>query len=956
MSTPTPDRVRELIEQCWDAPRGAGQVALAEEAVAQADALGDDQLRFDARMAATEAYQRGGLPAKGFVTFSWCLARYDAHPERYGDREYLLLWHYKYMINSLTRFPDIPLARTYAVLDDMQRRYQEGGHSLQTVHKHRWLVAHHLGDVAAADLHYERWQATPRDGNSDCVGCDPTDQVLHLTARGRDAEAIELTGPVLSGRLTCVEQPQEILTTLLLPYLRTGRLDDARRSHHQAYRAIRAHRSKLGTIADHIYFLALSGNATRGLELVERHLPWLADAPSPLVEMEFAAAAALVLRLLADAGHGAQPVRGAEQTIAELADELAARAVGLGRRFDARNGTTAQGDRVVATLRAEPLVDQLPLSLTARVGAAVRRTPAAKPAPARPAATLADVPADADLDLLLDLIEEALRRDDEPRTEALWPRIAPLAEADGLTPLQRGRLADLRGMRLHGEETGETEQAWTEALQWYTAAGHEVRCQRIRGRLGLHRSRHGQPEEGLAQVRASTDWLMAHGEGKDRAGALRRLAVALLHAQQPGEALRELDRIEAVDEPDPGARVRLQVMLLRAQALGADGRVQESADAARSLITQAVADGQDELVGLGEFFLGQGLSMLDDNVGAAQAFDRALGHELPEPLEREVRERRAVLLAGTPRAREVVDDLAAMVARLAGEARAGGEHDDDAEHARFHLAVALFNAGRADEAAEVAEEAVYGADRAGNQNLADQVRHLLAAIYQRMGETDQALSYLDQLAVNLDGFDNAAGRARVLEQAGELLFDLDRDGLAATRLASAAASYRVARLPLDEMRARRRQAVAAMFANEPEQARQAVELADAAAAGLPPGLAGEPEAQYELAWLALDGARAMVGAGDPEAALARVSGAAARFRGLEAFGEAFLAELTTGEVLLTLGRAEAAEPLLRGVLNGLPRDSATLPRAAYALAHALMQSDRAEEARRLAMEYGFELD
>lgn len=952
MSIPTPDRVRELIEQCWQAQRGAAQLALAEEAVAQADALGDDLLRFHARMAATEAYQRGGRPAKGFVTFSWCLARYDAHPDRYGDQEYLLLWHYKYMVNSLTRFPDVPLARTYAVLDDMQQRYQQGGHSLQTVHKHRWLVAFHLGDEKAADLHYERWQAAPRDGNSDCVGCDPTDQVLHLAARGRDEEAIALTAPVLAGRLTCVEQPQEILTALLLPYLRTGRLDEARRAHHQAYRSVRDHRSKLGTVAEHVYFLAVSGNAVRGLELVERHLPWLDEAPSPFVEMDFAAAAALVLRLLADAGHGDRAVRGAEQSVAELAARLAARAVALSRRFDARNGSSAQGARIAAVLAARPLVEHLPLSLAAQPAVpAPRRPERPRPSPD----PLTDVPADAELDELLDLIEEALRRDDEPRADALWQRIRPFADAHWLTALQRGRLADLRGMRLHGDAVAETEQAWTEALEWYAEAGDEIRGQRIRGRLGLHRSRHGRPEEGLAQVRASTEHLLAHGEAKDRAGALRRLAVALLHAQQPAEAMAELDRIAGVGEPDPGARVRLQVMLLRAQALGADGRVRESAELARELIAQAVAEEQDELVGLGEFFLGQGLSMLDDNTGAVRAFDRALSYELPEPLEQEVRERRAVLLAGTARAREVVDDLAALVARVTGQPRAG-EHDDDADHARFNLAVALFNAARPEEAAEVGEEAVYGADRAGNQNLADQVRHLLAVVYQRLGDTDQALSYLDQLAVNLDGFDNAAARARVLEQAGELLFDLDRDAPAAQRLGSAAAAYRVARLPLDELRARRRQAVAAMYAEEPEQARQAVELADAAAEALPPGLAGEPEVRYELAWLRLDGARALVAAGDPEAALSRVRETAARFRALEAFGEAFLAELATGEVLLTLGRAEVAEPLLRSVLNGLPRDSATLPRAAYALAHALLLSDRADEAHRLAGEYGFELD
>jgi tetratricopeptide (TPR) repeat protein len=147
-----------------------------------------------------------------------------------------------------------------------------------------------------------------------------------------------------------------------------------------------------------------------------------------------------------------------------------------------------------------------------------------------------------------------------------------------------------------------------------------------------------------------------------------------------------------------------------------------------------------------------------------------------------------------------------------------------------------------------------------------------------------------------------------------------------------------------------------MFGNEPELSRQALERADATSALIPPGLAEEPQSQYERAWLALDGARALAGIGDPEAALARVSGAPAKFRALESYGEAFLAELTLGEVLLTLGRPTAAEPVLRGVVNGLPRDAAALPRAAYALAHALVQQDRADEARELGAQYGFDLD
>lgn len=936
----TPDRIETLIQRCWDAPFGPGQIALAEEAIAQADALGEERLRFDARMAATNAYQHGGEPAKGFVTFSWCLARYDKDPESFGDQEHLLLWYFKYMVNSLTRFPEVPLARTYAVLDDMQRRYQQGGHSLQAVHKHRWLVAMHVGDHEAADRHYDAWQSAPRDSNSDCRGCDPTDQVWYLAQRGRDEEAIALTEPVLAGRLTCAEQPKAILTQLLLPYLRTGRFDEARHAHHTAYRAIRGNAANLHDLADHLYFLALSGNENYALELVQRHLSWLDRAPTPFAEMLFAAAAALVLRRVTEDG-GERELAGG-RTSAALAAELAARATALAMRFDARNGTTYQSAEIAAWLNAEPAGPRLPLSLIPSAA------PPAPP-PQRKLATLDDVPSDADLDLLLDLSEDALWRDDSPRVEALWARVSGWRNAAGLTTLQQARLADLHGMRLHDNDSAELVRVWTQARDFYHQAGDTVREQRTRGRLGLHMCRQGEAEEGLAEVRQTTTYLLMHASPKDQAAALRRLGVALLHAGHPDEAVSTLDKLAEVSEPDPGPRVRLQVLMIKAQALGAAGLPAEALIAAQELVAGAVEVDEGELIGLGEFIAGQSHLLLENATLAVQCYERALACDgLPEELVREIRERRGMLLAGTSRAAEAVDDLASFVARLVSE----GQHAE-ADYARFQLAVALFNGDRATDAAEVAEEALYGADHSENQGLADQVRHLLAAIYQRLDEPQQALSHLDQLAVNLDGYDNAAGRARVLEQAGDLLFDLDKDAAAAERFAAAASAYEAAEMPFDRLRALRRQAVASMFGLGPEAAHEVLAQADLVAADVP--ITG-PDVAYELAWLALDGARVLAGSGEAEAALERVRTVPGRFRELESFGEAFLADLTMGEVLLTLGRAAEAEPVLLAVVGGLPRDAGALPRAAYALAHALLQLDRPDEARRLAEQFGFELD
>ena len=76
----TEDQLWDLMNQGYDMPPGAAQIAMAEQIVAHADAQHLSQLSFQARLLATRAYTYGGEPAKAFVTFSWCVAEYDADP------------------------------------------------------------------------------------------------------------------------------------------------------------------------------------------------------------------------------------------------------------------------------------------------------------------------------------------------------------------------------------------------------------------------------------------------------------------------------------------------------------------------------------------------------------------------------------------------------------------------------------------------------------------------------------------------------------------------------------------------------------------------------------------------------------------------------------------------------------------------------------------------------------
>ncbi|WP_246001383.1 hypothetical protein [Allorhizocola rhizosphaerae] len=329
--------------QAYGMPRGPAKFEALDYVLRHADAAGLTQHALSWRMMALTEFHHGGDPARVFLAFSQCLAAIDRDPSLQYS-EHSLLWTFKWVVWALPQFPEIPLERTFAVLDDMQARYLRAGHSLHAFYQHRWLVSHHIG-LSDAEEWYVRLVTAERDSLSDCRHCVPSSQVRHLATMGRDEEAIEVGAPFTSGG--CTEQPQWMLSELLVPYLRTGRWEQAADAHRVGYAHMRGDRHHLDNIAQHVFFCGLSGNEVRGLELVDRHRGWL-DAPSsPYAAMEFASAAALVLRRVGEADDAAR--------MARLARDIAA-------RFDARNGNTHQSTRIEARMAAEPLAERVALT------------------------------------------------------------------------------------------------------------------------------------------------------------------------------------------------------------------------------------------------------------------------------------------------------------------------------------------------------------------------------------------------------------------------------------------------------------------------------------------------------------------------------------------------------------------------------------------------------------------
>jgi hypothetical protein len=360
----------EALAEAKDLPDGEGKIAELERIAAHADAAGDVRLGFDVRFELIDAYNNHTERWRMLPAFGWCLAAFDRDPSMFDnwDAE-MLRWYHKWAVAALRSTPRVGLAQTRSALDDLERRFREGGRSLQVVYNLRCKIADHLGDENAAREWLGRWRGATRDENSDCAGCDPSRQAELLAGWGEWAEAVRIVEPVLNGVQGCTEQPEKALVAVMVPYLRLGRHAEAAQAHVHAYRRHRHERDAFPYLAEHLRFCALTGHFERGLDILAEHLGWLDRPYDEASAMEFAAAGALVCRLADESGLGGRTIRrpgyadrnAADLTVPALGADLLAATQDLAGQFDARNGTSHQSGRMAAWLAERPITEPFPL-------------------------------------------------------------------------------------------------------------------------------------------------------------------------------------------------------------------------------------------------------------------------------------------------------------------------------------------------------------------------------------------------------------------------------------------------------------------------------------------------------------------------------------------------------------------------------------------------------------------
>lgn len=896
-----------MLREADGMSHGEAQQAIMEDVVRHADAGGFHRLAFTARRALASAYSVDRQWHKAFPLFSRCLSEYDQRPWQFGpEEEWSLREWYTNIAQSMSEFPEISLDQIYAAFTDMERRFATGGHSLRPVHAARRWVAQLAGDWAEEERCYQAWIAAggPRPESV----WDFEAEVERLVLRGDAASlarARELAAPVLAGQRTFDEPSAPIQCLMMLPLVRAGAGEEAALAYRRSNRSMERGVYRYEYSGMHIEFCALTGNDAEGLHQLQRRLRGFSTLNRPNGKMEFAASAAVLLRLLVADGRGDEVVKrgygtDTTATIAELHTELDGIARDLAAKFDARNGSTSQGDRVRERLDAAPVLDFLPLTPTSRP----KRLPA--------------VPPGTPPEQVLDRAEWYLRAEEINEAKRVLKALP-----EHVPPHLAARAAEARAVADWADD-GDRALGW--AAEEYARTGEARRHLMCRVRLGRWLSAYGRAAEGaqmagaaIQRIGAAGDtWALAWSEldlGRilrktpDKPGSHAAMARAAQAAAASGDPLAvgivavEHAAFLHLDEADPAEVIRQGLVARDALLPIGANRMARSAflQIRRGHVRASRKPEYLELV-------------------------RAQLDALPPGTHPSVRGFLRYDHGESILAAERFAEAASVLTDALADLSADGL---DRPQQWYQLAVACFRAERYDDAIHAAESCVtwmYNLREKGkldDPDLADDCRMLLAMAYRRAGDDAAAEEqYVKAIEVaQKTGYRSELAKA--LGYLGVLLAGQDRHDEAAVRLSEAGDAYEAMGDPYQAVLVRVNAALALDQCGETDQALAAFAAAERTAGAVPPDWR-RPEA---LAGVGRVGAILMAGVGRGPDAVRYATQAATALRQSGNPDAAKDMDVLHAKILISDGRPDLVRQLADSLAQQGLADAAAAVRA-----------------------------
>lgn len=345
---------RKALNVLNDMPDGTARVLAAEVLARRVRNQGPDEMLPEVLEHLVHAYTFGVDTPEAFATFSELLRLYDTHPEYFDEHDtHLLFWQFKWIADGLPDYPEITREVAEALLDDMEARYRQAGHSMAAVSRARFVWASANGDEEDAERYWTQWNAIAGD-DMDCEACHHSDLIHRMVSLGRYDDAVNL-GPL--DNATCNREPAGMFLELAKAHLHTG---DASASTEYLQSSISHHDRTLRDpkrIADWFEIFARGNQLEEGLAILRSiGLDAVEGQGAPMHRLRYCLA---MLRGLSAHPHAGEHPTGLEAfpTVATLADACEREAAPLAAAFDARAGKPHWAGLLAEARQARVLAD-----------------------------------------------------------------------------------------------------------------------------------------------------------------------------------------------------------------------------------------------------------------------------------------------------------------------------------------------------------------------------------------------------------------------------------------------------------------------------------------------------------------------------------------------------------------------------------------------------------------------
>jgi hypothetical protein len=252
-----------------------GDVSLLEEASRLADLHNDVDLGLRVRMRLVTAANWSGNYELCLTAFTWCLAKIDSRDDLRAKMEPNLLWYYKWIIDSLSDYPEVTREQLNTSLSDMTRRYERAGYGMHAIHKCRKEMLLSLGEYEAHREARLAWLNSPRDRIADCAACETAGEVRYRLRENDFTTAMTVAEPIIAGRLSCKSIPCTIFSELLLPAMKAGEFDQAQHFHKTSFLQATSNRKYTAAAGLHCTYLALTGDLAKSIRVFETGMSWV---------------------------------------------------------------------------------------------------------------------------------------------------------------------------------------------------------------------------------------------------------------------------------------------------------------------------------------------------------------------------------------------------------------------------------------------------------------------------------------------------------------------------------------------------------------------------------------------------------------------------------------------------------------------------------------------------------